>query len=637
MIAVLLIWAARSGGYFPTDWYPGGLFLAALLVLVALVARAGFSPPHGLRLVALLALAAFTAWSFLSIAWADAPGDAWEAANRSALYCVIFALFTTWRWDAPAALGLLASVSVGVCAIGLAAIAGAARSSDPGASFVDGRFAEPIGYPNGNAALFLLGFWPALVIGSRREVPALARAALLGVAAALAELALLSQSRGAAVAFAVTAVLAAVVLPGRLRLLVATIPVAAAVAVAAPVLLDVASAADLATASRRAATAVALSSVGALVAGLVLAFADRRVRVPPRLHLWAGRAAVAAAAVVALVVVVSLGNPVTRVERAWDSLTTPTTDFEGRVGFGRGLETNRGDLWRVALHEFRAHPLQGIGAGNFAIPYLQQRRSEEETLYPHSLPLEVLAQTGLVGAAAMVVFVAAAVAAAVAVRSRTDGLTAVASALGVVVFASWFVHAAIDWLWQLPALAGTAIAALALAGSIRPPDAASATARATRAPKVAAVAVAIAVSLTFAFPWLAARDVEYALASWRSQPDAADAALSRARRLDPLSERPDLVAALIARERGDWQAMGAAAARAIDRSEGNWYAHLQLALSEVRQGHRERAGRQLTQAVRLNPSEPILVDLRRQVARGEPVDLDQVARSFRERYEVRVR
>ena len=54
----------------------------------------------------------------------------------------------------------------------------------------------------------------------------------------------------------------------------------------------------------------------------------------------------------------------------------------------------------------------------------------------------------------MVVFVAAAVAAAVAVRSRTDGLTAVASALGVVVFASWFVHAAIDWLWQLPALAG---------------------------------------------------------------------------------------------------------------------------------------------------------------------------------------
>ena len=83
--------------------------------------------------------------------------------------------------------------------------------------------------------------------------------------------------------------------------------------------------------------------------------------------------------------------------------------------------------------------------------------------------------------------------------------------------------------------------------------------------------------------------------------------------------------------------MGAAAARAIDRSEGNWYAHLQLALSEVRQGHRERAGRQLAEAVRLNPSEPILVDLRRQVARGEPVDLDQVARSFRERYELRVR
>ena len=186
------------------------------------------------RLVALLALVAFTAWSFLSIAGPTRPATPGRPPTGARCTASSSHSLPAGGGCARAALGLLASFSIGVCAIGLAAIAGAARSSDPGASFVDGRFAEPIGYPNGNAALFLVGFWPALVIGSRREVPALARAALLAVAAALAELALLSQSRGAAVAFAVTAVLAAVVLPGRLRLLVATIPVAAAVAVAAP-------------------------------------------------------------------------------------------------------------------------------------------------------------------------------------------------------------------------------------------------------------------------------------------------------------------------------------------------------------------------------------------------------------------
>jgi predicted metal-dependent hydrolase len=83
--------------------------------------------------------------------------------------------------------------------------------------------------------------------------------------------------------------------------------------------------------------------------------------------------------------------------------------------------------------------------------------------------------------------------------------------------------------------------------------------------------------------------------------------------------------------------MSAAASRAIDRSEGNWYAHLQLALAEVRLRHRERAARQLAEAARLNPSEPILIDLRRQLARRERVDLDEISRVFRERYELRVR
>ena len=110
-----------------------------------------------------------------------------------------------------------------------------------------------------------------------------------------------------------------------------------------------------------------------------------------------------------------------------------------------------------------------------------------------------------------------------------------------------------------------------------------------------------------------------------------------ARRLDPLSERPDLVAAVIARERADWGGMAAAAERAIDRSRDTWYAHLQLALAEDRRGRAEPAARALAEAVRLNPSEPVLADVRARLARGERVDLDEIARIFRERYELRAR
>src|SRR6476646_1748172 len=44
--------------------------------------------------IALGGLAAFTAWSFVSISWADAPGPAWDAANRALLYLILFTLFS---------------------------------------------------------------------------------------------------------------------------------------------------------------------------------------------------------------------------------------------------------------------------------------------------------------------------------------------------------------------------------------------------------------------------------------------------------------------------------------------------------------------------------------------------------------
>ena len=41
-------------------------------------------------------LAGFALWSYLSITWADQNADAWDGANRTALYAIVFALFALW-------------------------------------------------------------------------------------------------------------------------------------------------------------------------------------------------------------------------------------------------------------------------------------------------------------------------------------------------------------------------------------------------------------------------------------------------------------------------------------------------------------------------------------------------------------
>src|SRR4051795_3111402 len=93
-VAVLVWWATDQGGYFQKTWYPGTVLLLGVLVATAAGAPDSFRGLPRAGQVALGALAAFTAWSFLSISWADAPGPAWDAANRALLYLILFALFS---------------------------------------------------------------------------------------------------------------------------------------------------------------------------------------------------------------------------------------------------------------------------------------------------------------------------------------------------------------------------------------------------------------------------------------------------------------------------------------------------------------------------------------------------------------
>jgi len=635
-VGVFLAWGHASGGYFPEAWYAGGLFLVALFLIVLLAWPDGmFCGIQRGTLLALVAFAGFTMWSYLSIVWADVRGDAWDGANRTALYLIVFTLFAMWRWTPAGGLILLGVFTTGVCLLGVGTLVSAAWSDNVRDYYISGRLADPVGYANGNAALFVLAFWPALFLASRREVPPLLRPLLLAIAGILLQLAVLPQSRGAAATFPFIILAYFGLVPSRLRSLVFLAPAGLALAAAFPRLLEAGSetgGSGLAAGARSAAAVIAISGASLFAAGLALVAVDVRFEISRRVRRGAALGVgVAAAALLATAIVVAAPSAdlSRRASAAWDEFSSGTHPASGSRRLVSGFETNRADMWRVALQEFQEHPVEGIGAENYAVAYVRDRDSDEETLYPHSLPLQILAQTGLIGAALMVGFLVAAIATAHAALRRQRGLARGTSALGIVMFTSWFLHASIDWLWELPALSAPALGFLALAGSIGRP-------RRSVGPSSLSAALlafaAVAVAISFAFPWLSAREARYAARAWRFDP-AVTARLERARRLNPLSDRPDLTAGSIARLRQDWDGMGAAYARALERNPHNWYAHLQLALARSQQGRRADALEEVEEARLLNPSEPVLALVSDWLRRDRPVNIAAISRIFLERHD----
>jgi O-antigen ligase len=134
-------------------------------------------------------------------------------------------------------------------------------------------------------------------------------------------------------------------------------------------------------------------------------------------------------------------------------------------------QSNRYEYWRVAAREFADHPLIGGGASSFRVAWLRHRTINESVRDAHSLYLETAAELGLVGLAALAVFIAGIVGLA---RHAPK-----ASAAALVVYA---VHGGLDWDWEMPALTLVALllaaAAAPRAASSRSPQAPSRPARA---------------------------------------------------------------------------------------------------------------------------------------------------------------
>ena len=112
--------------------------------------------------------------------------------------------------------------------------------------------------------------------------------------------------------------------------------------------------------------------------------------------------------------------------------------------------------WRCAA--FGREPLTGLGAGGFRVVWLQERPIAEAVRDTHSIELEMAAELGLVGLLAL---------RADGRRRRRGGARrAAARARGRPPARArralvWFLHASIDWDWQLPAVSAARRSSLA--------------------------------------------------------------------------------------------------------------------------------------------------------------------------------
>jgi tetratricopeptide (TPR) repeat protein len=132
-------------------------------------------------------------------------------------------------------------------------------------------------------------------------------------------------------------------------------------------------------------------------------------------------------------------------------------------------------------------------------------------------------------------------------------------------------------------------------------------------------------------PWISAKAAASAAASWRADPGAAFDKLDLARRLNPLSDEPDLIAGVIASRLHEAGRERTAFERVVNRNPSNWYARFELAILDARQGRRASALAALGVARRLDPREPLIAYVRGRIIRRRPVSEAQVDAVLQER------
>ena len=402
----------------------------------------------------ILALVGFALLTLLSLTWAPIAGSAYHAGQRTILYAgALLAATVLLRGPAAAraaepalAAGTLVVVGYGISERLLPGLLHFQQSVTAG-----GRLEQPLTYWNAMGELAAVGVVVAVRIAGDitrgRMLRALAAAGAVPLGLGL----YLSFSRGALFACFSGLVVLIVLAPTREQLRAGLLTVCAG-------LLAVGAASPFKGVTSLIGSNSAREAEGAAVLGalLLIMLATALLQrswasgeVPQKLKLPRGAPVIALALIAAAL---SLAIVIGAKERSRRPLSAGATRYTS-------LQSNRYAYWRVAMRAFRSEPIRGVGAGGWAVWWLRYRPLNEFAQDAHSLPVQTLAELGIIGLALLAAFLAA-----LGWAAREAYRVAPAMAVGPIAgAATYFVHSPLDWDWQMPALT---LVALGLAGVI---------------------------------------------------------------------------------------------------------------------------------------------------------------------------
>ena len=426
-------------------------------------------------------LAGFAIWCGITLLWSVAPDNSWAALNRGLAYTLVVVLAIGAGSSAPRAIERVAYGWVLVAlACALYALAGKVMPAvnvlglDFNHTAIASRLRDPLQYWNALALVVVLAVPITLRLTTDRDRGVGVRFGALAAMFLLLCCLGMTYSRGGLLSL-LAAIFVMTLLGGqRLRGLAvfgATIVMLVpplALAFSRPAMKGINVPLDERTPDGIVlAMVMAGSLIALMIAGWGLLRLEERARWSDESTALVWRGLGAMAGVLALIVVfgiaTSKGGPGQFFDDAWHEFTKVSQDRDSDPT--RIVSSNSGNRWvwwEEAAGAWSDKPLGGWGAGSFPVTHLIYRKVELEVQQPHSVPLQLLAETGVIGAALGMGAIGFLLFAALArVRSMRDGRErdiAVALFAGAV---AWTVHSFVDFDWDIP---GVTVPALLFLG-----------------------------------------------------------------------------------------------------------------------------------------------------------------------------
>ena len=232
--------------------------------------------------------------------------------------------------------------------------------------------------------------------------------------------------------------------------------------------------------------------------------------------------------------------------------------------------SSRWSWWQEAWHSWEHHALAGTGAGSFELAHRQLRTEGTFATEPHNLPLQFLAEGGIVGFVLFLGIAFAGAPALVETLRRLEGEDRLAAAALVVGLCAYVIHGVVDFDWDFAAVTVPAVAVLGVLAAAGRPALARSPVRRTFV-SVTAGAIAAAALFSLLAPWLASQRVDDAYAAiGDGNLGAAISDAKSAHSLNPVAIDPLLAWAAAEQASGHTAAAGRVYTKAISIQPDNW-------------------------------------------------------------------